>query len=65
MNTDQDIPEDASRNIATTANGNHEIGVELFEDGISRLLAQLVHLLILMISFLRSFRVCDTPLSVE
>lgn len=59
------LPKNASRDITTTANSDHEIGVELLEDGISRLLAQLVHLLILLISFLWLFRVCDTPPSVE
>lgn len=37
-------PEDTSRNVTTTANGDHKVRMEILEDGISRLLAQLVHL---------------------
>lgn len=45
-----DLPENASRDIATTTNGDHEVGGELFDDGVSGLLAQLVHLKILLVS---------------
>jgi hypothetical protein len=38
------IPENASRDVATTANSDHEVGVELLENSLGRLLAQLVHL---------------------
>jgi hypothetical protein len=39
------IPEDAGRNVTTTANGNHQVGVELLEDLLGRGLTQLVDLL--------------------
>lgn len=51
MQIGNDLPENASRDVATTTNGDHEIGVELFEDGVSGLLAQFVHLKILLVSF--------------
>lgn len=47
-----DLPENASRDVATTTNGDHEVGVELFEDGVSSLLAQLVHLEIFLVGFM-------------
>lgn len=42
----QNIPENAGRNITTTTDGNHQVGVEFLEDGIGGLLAQLVHLIV-------------------
>jgi hypothetical protein len=38
------VPEDASRNVTTTANGDHEMGVEVLEDFLCGGLAQLVDL---------------------
>lgn len=38
------IPENASRDVTTTANSDHEVGVKLLEDSLGRLLAQFVHL---------------------
>lgn len=37
-------PEDTSRNVTTATNGDHKVRVEVLENGIGRLLAQLVHL---------------------
>ena len=39
------IPKNAGRNIATTADSNHQIGVEILQDGVCRLLAKFMHLL--------------------
>jgi hypothetical protein len=38
------VPEDARWNIAAAANGDHEVGLELIEDLVCCLLAQLVDL---------------------
>ena len=39
------IPENAGRDITTTANRDHKVGVELLQNGVRRLLAQFVHLI--------------------
>lgn len=39
-----DLPEDASRDVTTTTDGDHEVRVEILQDGVCRLLAELVHL---------------------
>lgn len=52
---DRDIPQNASRNVATTTNGDHQVRVEFLEDGIGGLLAQLVHLVVGDIELLDHF----------
>lgn len=42
--------EDARRDVAATANGNHELGLELVEELLGRLLAQVVHLFAMGVS---------------
>lgn len=44
MNFVVDVPENAGRHVTTTADSNHEIGVEILEDLVGRGLAQLVDL---------------------
>jgi hypothetical protein len=39
------VPKNTSRHISTTADGDHEVGVEVLQDSVGGLLAQLVHLL--------------------
>ncbi len=51
-----DIPENAGRNVTTTTDSDHEVRVELLEDGVSRLLAQVVHLVVGDIELLGHFR---------
>jgi hypothetical protein len=46
LESGQDIPENAGRDITTTTDGDHQVGVEFLEDSIGRLLAQLVHLVV-------------------
>lgn len=46
LESGENIPENAGRNITTTTDGNHQVGVEFLEDGIGGLLAQLVHLVV-------------------
>jgi hypothetical protein len=38
------VPEDASRDVASAADGDHQIRAKLIEDVLRRLLAELVHL---------------------
>ena len=51
----QNLPQDTSRDITTTANGDHQVGTELLQDGIGRLLAQLVHLVVGNVKLLDHF----------
>lgn len=50
-----DIPENAGRNVTATTDSDHEVRVELLEDGVGRLLAQLVHLVVGDIELLDHF----------
>lgn len=38
------LPQNARRDVASTANGDHEVGLELIEDLLGRLLTELVDL---------------------
>jgi hypothetical protein len=38
------VPEDARRDVAAAANGDHEVGLEVIEDLVGRLLAELMDL---------------------
>jgi hypothetical protein len=38
------IPQDARRDVASAANGDHEVGLKLIEDLLRRFLAELVNL---------------------
>jgi hypothetical protein len=44
MTQPEDIPENASRDVTTAANSDHQVWAELLEDGVRGPLAQLVHL---------------------
>lgn len=41
---DMDVPQNARWDVASTANGDHELRLEVIQDALRRVLAQLVHL---------------------
>lgn len=54
------LPEDASRDVTTAADGDHEVGFEVIEDTFGRCPTQLVYLVEIMSALL--VKLCDAQM---